>query len=99
MVDEQELHDRGAGVAYGLGARDDAHALFRGRGAARDQLGPALDLAEANPANAHHGEPRVITEVRHEDARLLSRVDEIRALLDLDLTAVDLQLHGRHAVP
>src|SRR5262249_18508919 len=81
-----------------LASREDVNP-FLGRGrAARDELRTALDLAEADPAHRDHGKAGVIAEMRDEDAGLVSHLDEVCPLFDLDLASVDLELDLGHAL-
>ena len=91
-MDEQELHHGAPRVAHLGRAGDDVHPLLDRRGAARDELGAALDLAEADAADADDRQAGVIAEAGDEDSGLLPGLDQVRPLLDDDLPAVDLDL-------
>src|SRR5207247_5383460 len=89
MVDQVELHDRLPRLAHPVGLRQDDHAV-RGERVARDG-GPRrlLDVHHAQAALARDREPGVIAVVRHLDAGMAGRLDEVRPGRNLDLLAVD----------
>src|SRR5262249_38303428 len=77
------------------GAHD--HAVGRARVAGDLELRDLLDLDQAHAAVARDREPGMPAVVRDLDAETLRGDDDGRAVLDLDLAAVDLQLG--HAQP
>ncbi len=102
MVDEQELDDRVLRRLHPVGRGVNDHAVADGRRAGGLQLRNALDLDQAHPAGPDRGaELRLVTEERDLDVAGLGGVDEHRALVRLDLPAVDrdrdcLALRPRH---
>ncbi len=90
VVDQQELHDRLLRGLHALGLRVHDHAVLDRRGAARLQLGDALDFDQAHAARADGlAELGLVAEHRDLDVAALGRVDEHRVLRRLHLAAVD----------
>src|SRR6185295_7386896 len=99
VVDEQELHHVFL-PALGLLARGLDDHVVRALRVARDlERTLALDLDEADAAVAGDGQSRRPAVVRHLDAHLPRGLDDRRALGDVDLLAVDLELGHGYAFP
>src|SRR5436309_12220159 len=92
MVHQQELDDRVLRLLHAIGGGDHHHALLDRRGAARLELGHALDLHEAHAAGTHRlAELGLVAEVGDLHVALLGGVHEHHALGRLHLAAVDLE--------
>ena len=100
MVDEQELHHGLPRLGHLGRARDDLHALLDRRGAARHQLRPPFQLAEADAADPHHRQARGDSRSAGRTRRRAwpprsgwcpSRPTSSRPSI--------FDLHGRHAIP
>src|SRR5436190_10391266 len=92
MVHQQELDDGVLRLLHAIGGGDHHHALLVRRGAARLELGHALDLHEAHAAGTNRlSELGLVTEVGDLHVALLGGVHEHHALGRLHLAAVDLE--------
>ena len=100
VVDEQELHHPFSRLLDHRRVGTDRLAVGGGKSTARLRLGRARrDLDQAHAAIAGDRQALVIAEARDLLARKLARLQNGRALRDLDLDAVDGDLRHRRSPP